>query len=446
LVKKRTFLWLWSFLLILCLFQPVQPARAQSDGKSVIVLTANGPLTPAMAEYLDRGLRRADQDKAELLVLQLNTPGGSLDLMNRMVQSIRASVVPVVVYVTPRGAMAASAGTLITLAAHAAAMAPETIIGAASPVGGQGEDIGQTEALKIKEAMKALVRSMAERRGPEAVALGEAAIDNAKAASVNEAKKAGLIDFIAADLTDLLRQLDGFVVTTSLGEHRLATSGLSVVPVSASFIEQLLAALTNPNIVFLLLSVGVQALLIELSTPGGWVAGFIGVVCLALAGYGMGILTVNWFGLFFLLIAFVLFILDIKAPTHGALTVAGVVSFIVGALVLFNSPGVPSFQRVSVPLVVGTSLVLAGLFFTVLMVGLRAQRIPVRTDQDTLVNRIGVARTDIAPTGTVQVGSELWTADLAEGETAVQQGSQVAIVSLDGMRLKVRPAAEPKRR
>jgi membrane-bound serine protease (ClpP class) len=346
----------------------------------------------------------------------------------------------VVVYVTPRGAMAASAGTIITLAGHASAMAPETIIGAASPVGSQGEDIGTTEALKVKEAMKALARSLAERRGPEAVALAEAAIDEAKAASVTEAKAAGLVDFVADDLTDLLRQLDGFTVTTVLGEHRLATTGLVVEPMTTTLIEQLLAILTNPNIVFILLSIGVQAILIELSTPGGWVAGFFGVVCLALAGYGMGILDVNWFGLVFLFIAFVLFILDIKAPTHGALTIAGVVCFIVGALVLFNSPGVPSFQRVSVPLVIGTSLVLASLFFFVVTVGLRALRIPVRTDQQQLVSRTGIARSRIDPTGTVQVGGELWTAELENGAAAVSEGSRVEIVSMDGLHLKVRPA------
>jgi membrane-bound serine protease (ClpP class) len=435
-------LWLITLSLIFGFFTPAQPAWAQSGKKSVIVLTANGPLTEAMAEYLDRGLRVAQQDNAELLILQLDTPGGDITLMERMVQSIRSSPVPVVVYVTPRGAMAASAGTLITLAGHAAAMAPETIIGAASPVGGQGEDLAQTESIKVKEAMKAIVRSIAARRSPAAIALAESAIDNAQAASAIEAKNAGLVDFIATDLNDLLRQLDGFTVTTTTGDIRLATSNLSVVKLSTSLIEEILAALLNPNIVFLLLTVGVQAILIELANPGGWIPGFIGAVCLALAAYGLGILPVNFFGLVIILIAFILFFLDIKAPTHGVLTIAGVATFIAGGLILFNSPGVPTYQRVSVPLVVGSALVTAAFFFTVVMIGLRAQRLPVYAAQQVLGGSRGIARSDLRPSGTVQLGGELWTAELADGEDEIKQGSPVEVVSRDGLHLKVRRKLE----
>ena len=441
-IKKHTILWLITLSLIFGFFTPAQPAWAQSGKKSVIVLTANGPLTEAMAEYLDRGLRVAQQDNAELLILQLDTPGGDITLMERMVQSIRSSPVPVVVYVTPRGAMAASAGTLITLAGHAAAMAPETIIGAASPVGGQGEDLAQTESLKTKEAMKALVRTIATQRSPTAIALAESTIDDAIAVSATEAKDAGLVDFIATDLNDLLRQLDGFTVTTTTGDIRLATSNLSVVKLSTSLIEEILAALLNPNIVFLLLTVGVQAILIELANPGGWIPGFIGAVCLALAAYGLGILPVNFFGLVIILIAFILFFLDIKAPTHGVLTIAGVATFIAGGLILFNSPGVPTYQRVSVPLVVGSALVTAAFFFTVVMIGLRAQRLPVYAAQQVLGGSRGIARSDLRPSGTVQLGGELWTAELADGEDEIKQGSPVEVVSRDGLHLKVRRKLE----
>ncbi|HLB64965.1 MAG TPA: ATP-dependent Clp protease proteolytic subunit, partial [Anaerolineales bacterium] len=328
---------------------PGGAARAQA-GPEVVLLRLRGPLTPAMAEYLDRGLTLAERDGALAVILQLDTPGGQIDLMTRMVQAIRASTVPVVVYVAPRGAIAGSAGTVITLAGHASAMAPETAIGAASPVGGQGEDLGETIEAKEKEILRATVRSLASRRSPEAIALAEATIEEARAASAEEALAIGLVDFMANDVEDLIAQLDGFTVYLASGPRTLQTSGAMVVEIPQTFIEQILQALTNPNIVFLLLSVGVQAVLIELSSPGGWVAGFIGFVCLALGAYGLGILPVNWFGLAFIIIAFVLFIVDIKAPTHGALTVAGVGSFILGALVLFNSPGTPEFQRVSVPL------------------------------------------------------------------------------------------------
>ena len=199
---------------------------------------------------------------------------------------------------------------------------------------------------------------MTEQRGPEAMKLAEEMIENAKAVSAAEALEAGLVDFIATDLDDLLEQLDGFTVRCESGEQTLDTAGAQTSDVPMSFIEQMLQILINPNIVFLLLTIGVQAILIELSSPGGWVAGFIGVVCLALAAYGLGVLPVNWFGIIFLIAAFVLFIVDIKAPTHGALTAAGVASLHrrrAGAVQLAGIT--PHFQQVSVPLVILVALV-----------------------------------------------------------------------------------------
>jgi membrane-bound serine protease (ClpP class) len=359
-----------------------------------------------------------------------------------MVETMRASQIPIVVYVAPRGAMAGSAGTVITLAGHAAAMAPETIIGAASPVGMQGEDLGETIETKIKEAIKAQVRTLTTDRPPEAIKLAEATIDEAKALSAVEALEVGLIDFLAKDIHDLLIQLDGFTVQTAAGEITLDTENAEITTMELSLIEQLLAVLTNPNIVFILLSIGVQAILIELSSPGGWVAGFIGVVALSLAGYGLGVLPVNWFGLIFLATAFVLFVLDLKAPTHGALTAAGVASLIIGALVLFNSPATPEFQRVSVPLVVVTSLLTGGVFAGALAFAIRAQKTPIRMGQEAMVGRIGTVKQDI-PTfgaGQVQVASELWTAELAEGHQALPKGTRVEVVAIQGIRLKVKAA------
>jgi membrane-bound serine protease (ClpP class) len=427
-----------TWLILGLVAQPFPAATAQGE-RQVFVLTGSGPITPAMAEYLDRGLARAEREGAEAVIFQLDTPGGAIDTMTRMVQSIRGSLVPVVVYVAPRGAMAGSAGTIITLAGHAAAMAPETAIGAASPVGGQGEDLGETIAAKEREILKATVRSLASRRGEAAIALAEAAIDEARAASAEEALQAGMIDFIANDLTGLLAQLDGFTVELATGPYTLRTAGAAVVQVPQSLIEQFLQTLTNPNIVFLLLTIGVQALLIELSSPGGWVAGFIGVVCLALGIYGLGILPVNWFGLVILVTAFVLFIVDIKAPTHGALTAAGVASFIIGALVLFNSPGTPSFQRVSIPLVVGTGIVTAAFFFVVLTFAIRAQRRPVVAGVESLVGRIGEVRSDLAPTGMVQVAGELWSAEVEAGSETILAGRRVEVTGVEGLRLHVRP-------
>jgi membrane-bound serine protease (ClpP class) len=427
------------FLLLTGLFLPgLRTAHAQDDSPLVMVITADGPLTPAMREYLKRSIGIAEQRGAEALVLQLNTPGGSIDLMTEMVQVMRASTVPVVVYVMPNGAMAGSAGTVITLAGHAAAMAPETMIGAASPVGSQGEDLGVTLDKKIKEATKALARSLAERRGAEAVALAESTIDDARAVSASEALEAGLVDFIATDLDDLLAQLDGFTVKVAEGEQTLETTGAVTEDLPMSFVEQLLDILVNPNIVFLLVTIGVQAILIELSSPGGWVAGFTGLTCLALAAYGLGVLPVNWFGALFIIVSFILFVLDVKAPTHGALTAAGIGSFILGALVLFNSPGVPQFQRVSVPLVIGVGIITGILFALVVGFAIRAQKVPIRMGVESMVHKSGVARTDINPTGQMQAGSELWTAELAEGAGPIRAGENAEIVEVKGMRLRVR--------
>jgi membrane-bound serine protease (ClpP class) len=426
---------LTSFALILFLFQPI---HAAASGPVALVLTIDGAITPATQEYLSRGIQTAEQIGAEVVILQLNTPGGSLDPMQNMAQDIRASTVPVVVYVSPRGAWAASAGTVITLAGQAAAMAPETAIGAASPVGSQGANLPTTEETKVKEAMKALVRSYTERRGAEASALAESTIESAVAVSDTEALKANLVDFIANDLTDLLNQLDGFTVQMANGPRTLHTAGAVTQTLEMSLIENLLQLLVDPNFVFILLSIGVQAILIELSSPGGWVAGFFGVVCLALAAYGLGILPVNWFGLAFLIIAFVLFIVDIKAATHGGLTAAGIGSFIVGALVLFNSPGTPQFQRVSPTLVILVAAVIGISFAIIVGFALRAQKRRVITGQEGMRGLTGIARTDLDPTGQVQSGAELWTAELAEGERKIQKGDLIQVVSVDGLRLIVR--------
>lgn len=437
---KQLRLFLLSLLVLLAAFLP---ARADSGAPLVLVMNIDGPIAPAAQEYLQRALQVAEQRHAELLILQLNTPGGSIDTMNDMLQSIRASTVPVVVYVAPRGAMAASAGTMITLAGHASAMAPETIIGAASPVGGQGEDLGATLKAKEMEALKATVRTLTERRGEKAVLLAEATIDKARAVSASEALQAGLVDFVAVDVNDLLTRLDGFPVETVNGVLSLHTTGALVETLPMSLIETILQLLTNPNIVFVLLSIGVQAIFIELSSPGGWIAGFIGVCCLALAGYGMGVLPVNYFGLVFLLIAFVLFIVDIKAPTHGALTAAGIGSFIVGALVLFNSPGTPQFQRVSTPLVILIGLITGAMFAVIIGFALRAQRTPVRTGHESLVGRFGLAVSNITYSGQVQLGGELWTADLLAGSPAILKGDRVEVMAVNGVHLVVRKVIEP---
>ena len=428
-------------LLLASLLVFIPTVRAQDTNPVVVVMTANGPLTPAMVEYIDRGLQLASDRQAQVAIIQLDTPGGDIGLMTTMEEHIRANPIPVVVYVSPAGAMAGSAGTIITLSGHLAAMAPNTTIGAASPVGAQGQNISTTEDAKVKSILEATVRTLTQGRPPAAVQLAQDAIQTAKAATVDEALKIGLIDFKANDIQDLLRQLNGRQVKTGAGERTIITTNATVVEVPLNFIEELLGLLTDPNIVFTLLAIGQVAILIELSNPGGWVAGFVGATCLLLAVYGLGILPVNWFGILFLVLAFVLFILDIKAHTHGALTAAGVFSFIIGALVLFNSVRVPGFQPVSVPLVVSSGILLGMAFFAAMMVAVRAMRRPVLTGTAPLVGRYGTVRRDLNPRGQVQVAGELWTAELADDQPGpLPSGSQVQVTAIEGLRLKVRKA------
>lgn len=427
------------FLLVgLTVLQSAFAVSAQSGGPLVIIMTAEGPIMPPMYEYIKRGIQTAERENAEVLVIELNTPGGNVSTMSEIIELIGNSEVPVVIYVSPRDAQAASAGALITMAGDVAAMAPRTVIGAASPVSGSGGDIESTMERKIKEDMKAKVRALVERRGEEATLLAEAMIEDAVAVTANEALDAGLIDFVADDTEDLLQLLHGVTVDVRGETRALNMEDVQTRPLEMSFIEEFLLLLTDPNIAFLLLAIGVQAVLIELSSPGGWFAGFLGAVFLVLAIYGMGVLPINWFGLIFMAIAFVLFILEIKTPTYGALTTAGVASFIIGALVLFNSPGTPQFQRVSVPLVIGMGIFLGALSFIVIMFAIRAQRAPVRIGMESMLGKTGTAIMFQRGAGQVQVGSEQWSAEKSADSEAIRKGDPVEVVEVRGLRLVVR--------
>ncbi len=425
----------------LALLLPGWAAYSQSSTPLVSVMTVRGPVAPAMQLYIERGLQQAAEQGAALVVMQLSTPGGSILTMNQIVERMRASSVPIVVYVSPRGAMAASAGTLITLAGHAAAMAPETTIGAASPVGSQGEEIDTTEALKVKEVLKATARELAQNRKPAASQLAEEMIDNARAVTSGEALRVGLVDLQTESVNDLVAQLNGRTLKVLGREQTLQLTGARLEEMPPSLVEQALQTFTDPNLVFLFLSAGIWAIIIEISSPGGWVAGFTGAILLLLATFGMGILPVNWFGLLFLGLAFLLFVLDVQATTHGALTAAGGISFVVGALVLFNSVQIPGIPTISVPLVVAVGLIFASSFFALLMLALRAQATPVLTGRETLVGRVGIIREAVDPMGQIQVAGERWTARMVEGEPNLQVGERAEIVAIEGVQLRVRKAA-----
>ena len=429
--------WKIAFVaLTLCLLGG-RTVQAQQAAPVVVVLKASGPVAPTMAGYIARGLKEADQRNAEAAIIMLDTPGGNVDVMMDIIQTIRTSDVPVIVFVGPRGAEAASAGLLITLAGHVAAMAPDTAIGASSPVGAQGEDLGETLQQKGEQYLSAQARSLAERRGEAAVTLAEEAVFDARAVTASEALKAHLIDLIVEDTDELLAQVDGFDVEVNGKSRTIQTKGASLVDIDMNAIENVLSVLTDPNIVFVLMSLGTTLIIIEAWSPGGWAAGTAGVICLGLAFYGMGVLPVNWLGLVFVVLAFVLFLLDIKAPTHGALTAVAIASLAAGAFILFGQPQMAPFGTLSIPLVIGWSLLLGVVFFFMVMMAVRAQKRRPTTGNEGLIGEIGRVTQDLSPEGTVLIWGERWRAETVDGQS-IPVGSDVEVVEVQGMRLRVR--------
>lgn len=426
-------------LLIFFALWGVWPAQAQS--REVLILQIEGPVTPAMANYFERGISAGEASGAAAVLIILDTPGGSVEITQNIVQTIRAARVPVIVYVSPRGAQAASAGSIITVAAHAAGMAPETVIGAASPVGGGGEDLDETISRKIIEDLKAQVRGLTERRGPEAMALAEQMIEDARAVNAREALAVGLIDAVADSVPDLLVQLDGLPVEVMGEEQRLQTAVATTRVFGMSTLEQVLHALANPLLISILLAIGVQAILIELSNPGGWVAGFIGVLCLGLAAYGLGQLPVNWLGLGLIGVAVVLFVAEVFATNHGALGITGAVTMLIGLLVLFNSPGSPEFARISIPGAIGVSLFTASFFLFIATKALQAQRRQPITGGEGLVGLTGPVRrltkAEAAQPpyeGMALINGELWR---VVSDTPLEKDELVQVTAVRGFTLTV---------
>ena len=421
-------------ILIVTLFTVVG-ALAQRTGE-VLVLRVKGPVSPVMLGYIERGIAEAEGREAEAMVLQLDTPGGQIDLTREIVQAIVNSDVPVIVYVYPSGAFAASAGTFITLAGHAAAMAPQTSIGAASPVDGQGSDIDDTLRSKVENILIADIKNLAERRGERALNWAKEAITNAEAASANEALEIGVIDLIAQDMDDLLTQFDGFEVIVNGQSKRLNTADAPIIIFEMTAVEQILATFLQPEIAFLLLSIGSLAIFYELANPGGFVSGIIGVICLLLGLYALGQLPINYAGLGLIILAFILFATELFTPTHGALTLAGVISLTLGGLLLFDTAEFD--YRVAILPIVGTSLTLGAIFFFIISKAVLSMRIQPSSGAESLIGATGVAKTALSPGGTVFVDGARWQATLLDGEANLTEGESVEVVEREGFKLKVR--------
>lgn len=414
------------------------PLMAQGEGV-VYVMTYDGPVTPILISYMERGISQAESNDARAIVLRLDTPGGQVDLTQDLVKSMRASTVPIIVYVWPTGAMAGSAGTFITLAGHAAAMAPGSTIGAASPVMGGGEDLGETLEKKVTNILAADIENLAKRRGEQAVEWARKAVQEAEAATADQALELHVIDAIASDVDDLLQKLDGLEVEVSGQLQQLQVAGAETEDLPLTGLEQALNTLINaiivPGIAILLIVLGVQAIISEFSQPGGYVAGIVGAIALMLGLYALGILNANWIGLGFILLSFGLFLLDIKAPTHGALTIGGIVTFVLGSVLLFSG------TEVEIPwaTIIGLAGFSAVFFSFVIAKALQARRKPPAWGMESIIGQHGIARTGLDPTGKVVIQGEWWDAQLSTHDGSLPIGSEVLVVGHDGLKLYVEP-------
>jgi len=426
---------LFLFLIVVSLLAVSQPAQATNQSQVVLLLDVEGVINPFTARYLDRGLDLALRADASLVVVKLNTPGGLESSMREMVQAILDSPIPVVVYVTPAGARATSAGLFILMAGDIAAMTPATNVGAATPValGGELDDVMSEKSISDAAA---LVRGLAETRDRN-VEWVESAVRQSLSLTAREALDENVIEILAIDLNDLFAQLDGRTIRGEL----LSLSAPVIQEERMNFVERFYHTITEPNIAYLLLSLGTLFLLAELADPGLSVAGIGAVVSFIIGFMALGSLPVNWAAVGLLVISVIMFVVALLTDTEVVVTVAGLVPFILGSLLLFTpfrpeSPAIPEL-RVSLWLIIFMAVLIVFFSLIVLRAILGAMKLPPQMGADRLVDAIGMATTDLSPDGEVKIQQQTWSASSIGGD--VDEGNQVRVVSVTGVRLIVTP-------
>ncbi len=392
----------------------------------IVRMRVDDTIQPASQRYIERVLEEAAEREASVVVMELDTPGGLVDTTRDITSAIITSPVPVVVFVSPSGARAASAGFFILISADVAVMAPGTNTGAAHPVGGQGENLPDDVRDKVTNDAAAMVRSLAEQRGrnPETA---ERAVRESISLTADEALEERLIDFIARDFGELRELLEGYEVVRTSGETTLLELGEgAVVAVEPTFAERLFSVLANPNVAYLLMALGALGLYVEITHPGGILPGVVGVVFLLLGLYSVSVLPVSWAGVALIAVALVLFLLEIKVASYGLLTIGGVISFVLGSLMIFDGP-IPA-MRVSLGVVLPTAVVVAFVTGFLLTRVLRAHRERPMTGREGLVGDIGRVISALDPHGKVAVHGEYWDARSADGP--VERGARVRVVEV----------------
>jgi membrane-bound serine protease (ClpP class) len=435
-----------------------KPVETKQAGIALL-LTIDDAIGPATGSFFVRTLEQARERKARLVILQIDTPGGLDSAMREMIRAILASTVPVVIYVSPSGARAASAGTYLLYASHVAAMAPATNLGAATPVqiGAPSspsplpEDTGKDQKPERDDSAKsphepgsamerkivndavAYIRGLAELRHRNAE-WAESAVRSGASLTASAALEQKVIDIVAADLPDLLRQIDGRVVMTGAGEQRLATADLMIEKTEADWRTRLLAVITNPNVAYILMLLGVYGLLLEGYNPGAVLPGVVGAISLLLALYAFQVLSVNYAGLGLMLLGIALIVAETFVPSFGSLGLGGIVAFVVGSIILMDT-GVPGFQ-VARPLIGGMAL--AGALVVMLMASyfVRSRRRPVVTGAAQMLSEPAVAIADFASSGQVRIRGEIWN---AVTRAPVRSGQRLRVTRVDGLTLEVEP-------
>src|SRR3989449_6477279 len=413
-------------------------ALAADASAPVLVGHIKDEINPITARYVDRVVTDGESDNAAAIVFVIDTPGGLIDSTYQITARFLATRIPIVTFVAPAGARAASAGTFITMAGHIAAMAPATNIGAAHPVDSSGGDIQGDLRLKAENDAVAHIVNIAKVRGRNE-AWAEDAVRKSVSARVDEALTLHVVDLQANDVPDLLAKIDGRTVTTSAGDVRLATKNAAVIDDGLNPIEAVLHLGVDPQIAVLLFTLGTYGLIFELSNPGLIFPGIIGVIAIVMALFAFGTLDANAAGVALMVFAIVLFVLEIKVPAHGLLTVGGIVSLLIGLVILFPPfrPTFPGVRQTVEPLIGVFVAGLTAIFFGVaLRTALRP--LPVASGASLLVGAVGVARSDIAPRGIAHVAGEDWTV-VSEGAD-IPKGGEVRVKRVDSVRLIVEPA------
>jgi membrane-bound serine protease (ClpP class) len=408
------------------------PITTSAANQSIHILHVEGTIVPVIADYIERGIEQAEEENAMACIIELDTPGGLLDATEEIVQKIMNADVPVIVYVNPKGAWAASAGTFITLSAHIAAMTPGTTIGAAHPVAAGGEEIPEEQMEKIVEFSAKWMKTIAQERGRN-MEEAELAVTESKSFTDVDALEANLIDIRADTLDELIALINGRQVTLASGlEVTIDTSSYATTRNDMSLVEGFLHAISDPNIAYILLSVGSIGIIAEIYSPGTFFPGIIGAISLLLAFYSLGVLDANLGGILLILLAFGLFIGEVLTTTFGIFTAGGITALVLGSLILFPESGA---LQVSPWLVGIMAAVVAAVFAFVITRIVGAHRRQAYTGREELVGKTAVAKSSLEPEGIVLFKGERWTATAEKGK--VKPGEEVTITKVDGLKLYV---------